>query len=205
MPSGVGNFDAVRPALRVEAVEPVRLHERLALAGTRPSSRSSTYITPLRFAHSITLRGRALPLDVGQHRHLRRVVVELVVRRELVVPLQLAGVGVERDDAVAVQVVAERGCGRPSRAPDCRCRSTRGSSRDRRRRRSTRRRRRSSTSRPPTCRCPARRDRESCRSATASLPVFASNAAMKPRIGPSPPPVPTITLSFTISGACVIE
>ena len=69
--------------------------------------RSSTYARPLRLAHSITLRGLPLPLDVGQHRHLRRVVVDFVVRRELVVPLQLAGVGVERDDAVAVQVVAE--------------------------------------------------------------------------------------------------
>jgi hypothetical protein len=45
----------------------------------------------------------------GEHRHLRGVVVELVVRRELVVPLQLAGVGVERDDAVAIEVVAEAG------------------------------------------------------------------------------------------------
>ena len=53
------------------------------------------------------LARRAAPVDVGEHGHLRRVVVELVVRRELVIPLQLAGIGVERDDAVAVQVVAE--------------------------------------------------------------------------------------------------
>ena len=50
---------------------------------------------------------RAAPIDVGEHGHLRRVVVHLVVRRELVVPLQLARVGVEREHAVAVEVVAE--------------------------------------------------------------------------------------------------
>ena len=33
----------------------------------------------------------------------------------------------------------------------------------------------------------------------------ASNAAMKPRMPNSPPPTPTITLSFTTSGASVIE
>src|SRR5512138_197781 len=39
----------------------------------------------------------------------------------------------------------------------------------------------------------------------ASLPVAASYAAMNPRIPNSPPPTPTITLSFTTSGACMIE
>jgi hypothetical protein len=37
-----------------------------------------------------------------------------------------------------------------------------------------------------------------------SLPVFASKAATIPRAPKSPPAVPTITLSFTIVGACVI-
>jgi hypothetical protein len=37
------------------------------------------------------------------------------------------------------------------------------------------------------------------------LPVFASKAAMNPRMPYSPPPVPTSTLSFTTSGAIVIE
>src|SRR6185369_18040016 len=41
------------------------------------------------------------------YRHLRRVVVQLVMRRELVVPLEFAGVCVERHDAVAVEVVAK--------------------------------------------------------------------------------------------------
>ena len=37
------------------------------------------------------------------------------------------------------------------------------------------------------------------------MPVRASNAAMNPRMPNSPPPTPTITLSFTTSGARVIE
>jgi hypothetical protein len=39
----------------------------------------------------------------------------------------------------------------------------------------------------------------------STLPVLASKAAICPRIGPSPPAVPTITLSFTMSGDIVIE
>ncbi len=106
MPSFVGNF--------------TRLGRPLA---SKPSSQLVfTYGLPLRNSpvvaiehvhHAVAvgpqhdLARLALPLDVGEHRHLRRVVVQLVVRRELVVPLQLAGVGVERDDAVAVEVVAK--------------------------------------------------------------------------------------------------
>ena len=106
MPSGVGNF--------------TRFGRPFA---SKPSSQLVfTYGLPLRNSpvvavehvhHAVAVRPQhhlartALPLDVGEHRHLRGVVVQLVVRRELVVPLQLAGVGVERDDAVAVQVVAE--------------------------------------------------------------------------------------------------
>ena len=39
----------------------------------------------------------------------------------------------------------------------------------------------------------------------ASLPVLASKAAMKPRMPYSPPAMPMMTLSFTISGACMRE
>src|SRR5213080_2702211 len=50
----------------------------------------------------MTLRG----LHIRKHRNLRGVVVELVVRRELIVPLQLAGIGVESDHGAAVEIVA---------------------------------------------------------------------------------------------------
>ena len=53
----------------------------------------------------ITLMPAAVPV-VDQHRDLHRVVVVDIVRRELVMPFQLAGVGVERDDRIGVEVVA---------------------------------------------------------------------------------------------------
>ncbi len=62
---------------------------------------------PLRLAHTHRLAGPSLPDDIGQHGYLRGVVVQLIVRRELVVPFELARVGIECDHAVAVEVVAE--------------------------------------------------------------------------------------------------
>src|SRR5262249_26947947 len=50
--------------------------------------------------------GPAVDRDVGQHWHLRRVPVVDVVRRELEVPADLAGVCVDRDQGAAVKVVA---------------------------------------------------------------------------------------------------
>src|ERR1051326_3933257 len=46
-----------------------------------------------------------LPFDVGQYGNLRRVVVELIVRRKLVVPFELAGIGVECHDRARIEVV----------------------------------------------------------------------------------------------------
>ena len=97
---------ALRAALGIEAVHPVHLHERLAeqeLAGDAIEHVGQ----PVAVGPQHHLPRPAAPLDVGEHRHLRRVVVHLVVRRELVVPFQRAGVGVERDDAVAIEVVAQ--------------------------------------------------------------------------------------------------
>ena len=48
----------------------------------------------------------ALPVQIGQHRDLHRVVIETVMRRELKVPFQFAGVGVERHHRIGVEVVA---------------------------------------------------------------------------------------------------
>ncbi len=41
-----------------------------------------------------------------EHRHLRRIPIVQIVRRELIVPAQLARVDVERDERARVQVVA---------------------------------------------------------------------------------------------------
>ena len=48
----------------------------------------------------------AVDRQIAEHRHLRRVPVVDVVRGELVVPLQLAGVRVERDERRGEEVVA---------------------------------------------------------------------------------------------------
>jgi hypothetical protein len=58
-------------------------------------------------AHAITLIRVLAQLSI-EHRHLDRVVVVDVVRRELVVPLERAGIRVERDDRVGVEFVAGR-------------------------------------------------------------------------------------------------
>ena len=47
-----------------------------------------------------------LPVGVDQHRRFRGVPIPKIVRRELVIPLELSGLGVESQDAVGVKVVA---------------------------------------------------------------------------------------------------
>ena len=44
----------------------------------------------------------ALVLHVTEHGYLCRVVIELVMRSELVVPFELSRVGVERDERIAI-------------------------------------------------------------------------------------------------------
>ncbi len=58
---------------------------------------------------------------------------------------------------------------------------------------------------PDQVSCPAPPGPEWCRNATTCLPVFASKAAIRPRMPKSPPAVPIRTLSFTTTGAIVIE
>jgi hypothetical protein len=49
----------------------------------------------------------SFPLDIGEHGDLRGIVIHLVMRRELVKPFQLARVGIQREHAIGIQVVAE--------------------------------------------------------------------------------------------------
>ena len=62
--------------------------------------------------HTVTIRPHhrlartPADLDIAQHRHLRRIPIELIVRRELVVPLELSCIGIQRDHRRAIQVVA---------------------------------------------------------------------------------------------------
>src|SRR5207302_5132612 len=52
------------------------------------------------------LAGSALPLHIREDGNLRRVKIEFVMWRELVMPLQLARVDVERNDGTGVEIVA---------------------------------------------------------------------------------------------------
>ena len=52
------------------------------------------------------LAGLAANRQVREDRHFGRIPVVHVVRRELVMPFQLAGVGIERDERIAIEVVA---------------------------------------------------------------------------------------------------
>ena len=173
--------NTLRPALVIEAVHPVDLHVRLP--EQELARRAIEHVhQAVAIGPQHHLPRPAPERDVRKHGHLRRVVIQFVVRRELVVPLQLARVGIERDDAVAVQVVAKTLAAVPVR-----CRIARAPERQVRlgvvrRRHSRPRRRRSSTSCPTTCRCRARRDQESCRS--ARLPCRSSRRTRQrwPRI-----------------------
>ncbi len=154
-----------------------------------------------------TSRLARLPADgqVGEDRHLRRIPVVHVVRREL--DSASAACRCRRRARPATPCTGCRLRARrcSSRDPGCRCRRRPGSAPDRRCRspRSIRRRRSSSESPAATCCRPARRARDACRSATRACRCVASYASMKPRMPNSPPATPTMTLSFTTSGATV--
>src|SRR5438874_373833 len=75
------------PAFGIEAGGPIRLHEWLALhelAGDPIDHiKHSAAVRP---QHD--LAGAALPIDVGEDWNLGRIPIELVMRRELVIPLE---------------------------------------------------------------------------------------------------------------------
>src|SRR4029079_10786998 len=63
--------------------------------------------------HAIAVRphhyfaGAAVQFDVGENGNLGRIPIEFVVRRELVMPFELAGVGIDGDDGGAIEVVSK--------------------------------------------------------------------------------------------------
>ena len=93
------------PALFVEPAQPVHLHERLALQEL-PGGAIQRVHDAVAIGPQHHLARTALPLDIGQHRNLRGVPVHVVVRRELVIPLELSRVRVERHHRAGVQIVA---------------------------------------------------------------------------------------------------
>ena len=97
--------NSLRTPLFIEAAGPIHLDKRFAeqeLSGCAIEHVEE----PIAVCPKHDFARTALPLHIRKHGNLGGVVVELVVRRELVVPLQLAGIGVERDHGAAVQIVA---------------------------------------------------------------------------------------------------
>ena len=148
------------------------------------------------------LAGLAVDRGVVEHVDADLVVVPRVVRRVLEIPGELAGVDVERDRRVGVEIVARarlrivlrnRIAGAPDRelaSPDRRSRSATG-----RRRRSSRR-----------CSCPSR---SRCRDRRASAPRTSATARCRswrraPRASraflPSPAPLAIMTLPSAVIG-----
>ena len=175
-----------RPALRAQSAHPVDFADERH-AAEEPSVRPIEDVVD---AVAIRLQQQLARLSVErrveQDRHLERVPVVHIVRRVLEMPFHLAGVDVERDDAVGVEVVAlavvadeigRRLSGAPVDQVELRdrsCRSPRWG------------RRRSATSRRPMFRCRARPASESRSRSISTAPVSASNASMKPPPWPLP-------------------
>src|SRR4029077_7518626 len=52
------------------------------------------------------LAGAAVPTHIGENGDLNGVIIVGVVRRELKIPLQLSGIGIESQNAIGVEVIA---------------------------------------------------------------------------------------------------
>ena len=105
-------------------------------------------------------RMRAFPFHVGQHGYLHRIIVVVIVWRELEIPLQLARIRIQRDNGIAIEIgrLRVRRCSNPD--PDSQCPSKSGSIADHRNRSPKRNRRRVATNHPPRFRDRARPARE---------------------------------------------
>ena len=102
-PGGLRGLDRT-PAV-VERLRPVDRHERPA--GQEAARGPVEHVVEaVAVGEQQHLEERVVAGDVRQDRNLHRVVVVRVVRRELEVPAQLPGVGVERHHRAGVEVVA---------------------------------------------------------------------------------------------------
>ena len=100
----VRSRNGLRPSVRVEPGVPVLINERRA--GQELSVRPVEHVeVPVAIGVHQQLALLAAPHAIDQHHVLHRVPVVPVVRRELVVPLHLSGVRIERDNRVAVEIV----------------------------------------------------------------------------------------------------
>ena len=98
-------FDGDGTAALVETRCPGLLHERAAqqkLAGASVQHIEKA----VAIAPKHRLARLPFPVQIGEHGNLHRVVIEAVMRRELKMPFQFAGVGVERHHRIGIEVVA---------------------------------------------------------------------------------------------------
>ena len=194
----IGQLD--RPAVGADLLRPGLVHERLGVKELAVGAIEHVE-EAVAIGHHHDLARLAGDREVGEHRNLVRVPVVRVVRRELEVPLQRAGVGVERDERARVEVVAlaivavEIGV-RIAGAP-----VDEVAARDRRSRSATSARRRVPTTSAGQVSLPGSPGAGTVQKRHARLPVLASYASRNPRIANSPPAMPTMTLSLTMSGA----
>src|SRR5580765_6442305 len=83
-----------------------------SLLGERRAEKESPFLTIQNVIEAVAVRPidelarLPAPLSIHEYRHLRGIPIMNVVRHELEIPFQLAGIGVEGDGAVGVQVVA---------------------------------------------------------------------------------------------------
>src|SRR4051812_13003861 len=85
-----------RPPVLIESDSPVLLYK--ILTQQKLSRLPVEHVKePIPIGPQHHLPGLALPVNVGQHGDLRRIPVILITRRELEVPFQLSGIGIERD------------------------------------------------------------------------------------------------------------
>src|SRR5262249_2535080 len=94
-----------RSTVRIKTTRPTHLDEWLA-----EKKLSCCTIQHIKKAVSVRpehdFPRRSLPRHVSEYRNLHRVVVRFVVRRNWEMPFQLAGIRIECDNRIAVQIVA---------------------------------------------------------------------------------------------------
>ena len=105
-PFGLWRLRKRRPPAGVETGEPVDADERLAQQELARRTVDDVHQAVL-VGEQDDATTASTPVDLAEHGHLRRVPVHYVVRRELVMPSQRAGIRVERDERIAVKVVSQ--------------------------------------------------------------------------------------------------
>ena len=94
-----------RAPIRVQATGPIHLYEWPA--GEKLPRRSVQNVKePVSIAPEYQLPRTPVPIHIRENGNLHRVIIVRVVWGELEIPLQLSGVGLKRQDAIGIEIVA---------------------------------------------------------------------------------------------------